>query len=590
MSGNFLSLARPAPDHLLEQDARLHRPQEHDVLQVGDVDAGSEQVHGDRDAGVGSVAELADALERAVYAARDLLDEGVSPAKHVAGQVDELVAVRGVGQVIDGEDQHLGQAAELLLVLVGVAPELLEDALVGVGSRDAGFQLGRIVLALVLHRVEGGLAGPRVDDLDVLAFTQEHPLHPYIGAHGDHVVVHEVSLGHRLPIVVAEDKVFEVRGGVRRGRGGQTDLEGIEVIERGTPDRLLCGGVAPVALVRDDDVEGVDRDVQRSSVLVGCLLRYTEQGGAAQHVDRHALDSADVDEGVLGLRIGEVAGRQQRGVEGLVVAEVLLLETVAVDLVDAVELETRLGLERGECPHGLGGQRPAIDEEQHAPCRARLHQAVDLVDGGEGLAGASGHRDQHRPLALRDGLLDGLVRRPLVGSQALVVVGPGQQVRALAVEVTSQQVGQRSGRVEAGNPPRTVERVTDVVEPDHLAVRRVEERDVEPREVEGVARQPARVALGLGESVLGADGEALGLDDADDAITDAQGVVCWSVCGRMLLGSVLARSWEQGRTESPARSIEQRIDPALPGLPLRLHRPATPGGFREAVRPGTSSL
>jgi hypothetical protein len=49
-------------EHLLEQDARLHRPQEHDELQVRDVHAGGEQVDSHDDAGVGPVAELADAL------------------------------------------------------------------------------------------------------------------------------------------------------------------------------------------------------------------------------------------------------------------------------------------------------------------------------------------------------------------------------------------------------------------------------------------------------------------------------------------------------------------------------------------------
>ena len=39
LSGILLALARAAAEHLLEQDARLHRPQEDDELEVGDVDA-----------------------------------------------------------------------------------------------------------------------------------------------------------------------------------------------------------------------------------------------------------------------------------------------------------------------------------------------------------------------------------------------------------------------------------------------------------------------------------------------------------------------------------------------------------------------
>ena len=45
-----LALARAAAEHLLEEDAGLHRPQEDDELEVGDVDAGGQQVDGDDDA------------------------------------------------------------------------------------------------------------------------------------------------------------------------------------------------------------------------------------------------------------------------------------------------------------------------------------------------------------------------------------------------------------------------------------------------------------------------------------------------------------------------------------------------------------
>lgn len=58
--------------------------------------AGGEQVHGHRDARFRPVAELADALERAVDLAGDLRDESVTAAEHVTCGVDELVGVGGV--------------------------------------------------------------------------------------------------------------------------------------------------------------------------------------------------------------------------------------------------------------------------------------------------------------------------------------------------------------------------------------------------------------------------------------------------------------------------------------------------------------
>ena len=122
------------------------------------------------------------------------------------------------------------------------------------------------------------------------------------------------------------------------------------------------------------------------------------------------------------MRVRQVRGRQDLRVELLVLVEVLPLEALAVDLVDLVELLARLGLERGEGPHGLGGQRAAVDQEEDALADAGLHQPVDLVDQREGLAGAGRHRDEHLALAVGDGLLDRGVGLDLVGPQPRVVV------------------------------------------------------------------------------------------------------------------------------------------------------------------------
>ena len=51
--------------------------------------------------------------------AGDLLDEGIAAAEDVAADFDELVGVGDVRQVVGGEDQGLGEAAVLLLVLAG---------------------------------------------------------------------------------------------------------------------------------------------------------------------------------------------------------------------------------------------------------------------------------------------------------------------------------------------------------------------------------------------------------------------------------------------------------------------------------------
>ena len=224
-------------------------------------------------AGIGAVAELADALQRAVDPAGDLGDEGVAPAEDVAGQVDELVGVRGVRQVVGGEDQRLREAAVLGLVLVGVALELLEDLAVGVGRGDLALDLG---WRRRRARPPGGRAGlapvsgstwstcsPSLRKTPFMRTSERDP---------HHVVVDEVALAHGPLVVVAVDQVLEVGHRVGGRRGGQADLDRIEVVERVAPDRQLLGRVAAVALVGDDQVEGVDRDVELLGVVVDRLV------------------------------------------------------------------------------------------------------------------------------------------------------------------------------------------------------------------------------------------------------------------------------------------------------------------------------
>lgn len=118
-----------------------------------------------------------------------------------------------------------------------------------------------------------------------------------------------------------------------------------------------------MALVGDDEIEGVDRDVELLGVLVDGLVADREGGIASVQVDRHPLDRGDVHERLADLRVRQVPRRDDPGVEGPVVVEVVPEEPLAVVLVDLVELQPRLRFEGGERPDGLGGQGPAIDEE-----------------------------------------------------------------------------------------------------------------------------------------------------------------------------------------------------------------------------------
>jgi len=115
-----------------------------------------------------------------------------------------------------------------------------------------------------------------------------------------------------------------------------------------------------------------------------------------------------------------------------------------------------------------------------------------------------------------------------------MVVGQSGEGGAIGVEVAREHLLECGRRVEAADPARAVEGVARVLEPKDLAVGRVEEGDAIAAEVGGAIGDAAGVALGLGEDVLGAEADLLGLDDAEGAPINEEGVVGWAVGGLVL--------------------------------------------------------
>ena len=167
------------------------------------------------------------------------------------------------------------------------------------------------------------------------------------------------------------------------GRGGQADLGGGgEVLEDLAPGGVI-GGAATVALVDDDQVEEVRREL-----LVDVLLFL----GAGDGLIEREVDL----EGLVDGAVGDLGHR----------------------LTERLEV---VGL-------GLVGEDVAVDEEEDALLGAGLPQPPDDLKGGVGLAGAGGHHEQDAVLAAGDGLdgaIDGdelVVARRFAGAVVVVVL------------------------------------------------------------------------------------------------------------------------------------------------------------------------
>jgi hypothetical protein len=120
-----------------------------------------------------------------------------------------------------------------------------------------------------------------------------------------------------------------------------------------------------VAFIRDHHVERVVRDPRWRVVLFALFLTVPYRGRIEVfQVDGHPLNRADVHERVLLLRAFQIVAGKHLRIELGAFVEIGLMKPLAVDLVDLVELQIRLGIERRERPDGLRSQRAAVDEKQ----------------------------------------------------------------------------------------------------------------------------------------------------------------------------------------------------------------------------------
>src|SRR5262249_34510131 len=107
------------------------------------------------------------------------------------------------------------------------------------------------------------------------------------------------------------------------------------MIDYVAPDAGLLRRIAAMAFVHDDDVEGVNRDVEFRGVLfvIGIAKTLGEHPLAPEKIDSHPLNSGDVDKGVSGARIGQIFGRENLRIERLIIAEIFAPEALAIDFV-----------------------------------------------------------------------------------------------------------------------------------------------------------------------------------------------------------------------------------------------------------------
>src|ERR1039458_2200694 len=185
----------------------------------------------------------------------------------------------------------------------------------------------------------------------------------------------------------------------------------------------------------------MDWDVKLAGIFIDFFVARGHDRVPTEKVDCHPLDRAHIDEGVPRLGISQVRTWENSRVELLILIEISSLESLAVNLINLVELQSRLWVKGSNRQHRLCSEYAAINQEENPLGDTRLHQPIDLIDHREGLARSGCHGHEHLMLALSDCFLNGSVCLPLVGTEAGMVVSCLEKSLTRGIEILSKLLG-----------------------------------------------------------------------------------------------------------------------------------------------------
>ncbi len=239
---DLIASAGGAADHLLVQDPRTDAAQEDQMANPGHVDAGGEQVYGNRNAGETLVLVVLDELRDFVRSAGDLAHRRfvVVFAVHLLEGIVEQ-ALDHVGVQIGGAKDHCLFIAERVDLLRQLPANDLVESLGDHALVEALHVEAEFIVQLGYFDFTGG----EIDGADRLAlFKLNAVLREQCFIAYRRLVVNQPVIGHGFAIGIREHRFAEnIRGVLGWGRG-EADLDRVKIVERATIAGKILGLIA----------------------------------------------------------------------------------------------------------------------------------------------------------------------------------------------------------------------------------------------------------------------------------------------------------------------------------------------------------
>ena len=151
--------------------------------------------------------------------------------------------------------------AELCLLLFEILFYFQNNLSVSIWSCPVDLSGGGWEFPLVFQSFEFKLSSLGIYQPDLFPFFEENPSECNIRLNGNSIIVNQIAFTDSPFIIIAIDNFLKESLGVYSGCRSQSNFYPIKMVQDLAPLTFLLSGISTVALIGNDDIDGMVRDI-----------------------------------------------------------------------------------------------------------------------------------------------------------------------------------------------------------------------------------------------------------------------------------------------------------------------------------------
>src|SRR4030067_1429037 len=229
--------------------------------------------------------------------------------------------------------------AELCFLLFEILFNFLDNPSVSIRSCPVDLSGGGWEFPLVFQSFKFKLSSLGIYQPDLFPFFEENPPEFNIRLDGNSIIVNQIAFTDSPFIIIAIDNFLKESLGVHSGCRSQSNFYPIKMVQDLAPFTFFLSGISTVALIGNDDIERMVRNIQfRSIGIIILILRGRKHTLIPKQINPHTLDRRDINETVSAIWISQIFAWKNFRIKFYIFIQIFPLKSLAINFIALVEL------------------------------------------------------------------------------------------------------------------------------------------------------------------------------------------------------------------------------------------------------------